>query len=493
MTIVHRVLNPKPVGTLDDYIRRFAGGTGIARARAMDPDAVIDLVVASGLRGRGGAGFPTGRKWRTVRENASTSIPATVVVNGAEGEPGTFKDRTILRVNPYHVLEGSLIAAHAVGANRVVVALKRAFEVDVGRVRSALDEIERAGWPESVAITIFEGPDEYLYGEETALLECLDGRPPFPRIAPPFRRGVTEVVETESDLRSGSGLSAHVQMAGSEQHLSAPPALVDNVETLANVPKIVERGPRWFRTEGTDLSPGTVVCTVTGRVQRPGVGEVLMGTTLGEAIEQIGGGARPGHTITAVVPGVSGAMIAPELLDTRLTYEDMAAVGTGLGSGSFWVLDDTVDPVAAIAGVSRFLAVESCGQCSPCKEDGVVIADLLSRLAGSRSRPADVEQIRRRVRTVATGARCNLAVQQQVVVASLLDQWSELVDAHADGTAPAASTVPVAELLVLDETGVTIDPRQRTKQPDWTHDHTWGGESPVDRFRDHRAHVVDHG
>ena len=493
MTIVHRVLNPKPVATLDQYIRRFAGGTGIARALAMDPDAVIDLIVASGLRGRGGAGFPTGRKWRTVRENASTSIPATVVVNAAEGEPGTFKDRTILRCNPYHVLEGSLIAAHAVGASNVVVALKRSFEADVARVRSALDELQRAGWTESVPITIFEGPDEYLYGEETALLECLDGRPPFPRIAPPFRRGVTEVVETESDLRSGSGLSAHVEMAGSEEHLSAPPALVDNVETLANVPKIVERGHRWFRTEGTDASPGTLVCTITGRVRHPGVGEVLMGTTLREAIDQISGGNLRGHVITSVVPGVSGAMIDSHLLDTPLTYEDMAAIGTGLGSGSFWVLDDTVDPVAAIAGVSRFLAVESCGQCSPCKEDGVVLADLLSRLAGSRSSPADVEQIRRRVRTVATGARCNLAVQQQVVVASLLDQWGRLIDAHAAGTAPGAPTIPVAELLDVDETGSTINGHHLTKQPDWTHDPTWGGESPVDRFRDHRAQVVDRG
>jgi NADH:ubiquinone oxidoreductase subunit F (NADH-binding) len=218
-----------------------------------------------------------------------------------------------------------------------------------------------------------------------------------------------------------------------------------------------------------------------------------MGTTLREAIDQISGGNLRGHVITSVVPGVSGAMIDSDLLDTPLTFEDMAAIGTGLGSGSFWVLDDTVDPVAAIAGVSRFLAVESCGQCSPCKEDGVVLADLLSRLAGSRSSPADVEQIRRRVRTVATGARCNLAVQQQVVVASLLDQWGRLVDAHAEGAAPGAPTIPVAELLDVDETGVTIDGRQRTKQPDWTHDPTWGGESPVDRFRDHRAHVVDRG
>src|SRR4051794_6789705 len=166
----------------------------------MAPDDVIEVVDASGLRGRGGAGFPTGRKWRTVRENLSSTWPATVVVNGAEGEPGTFKDRTILRCNPYHVLEGALIAAHVVGAARVVVALKRAFSTEVARMRAAIGELTTAGWAGPIQLVVFEGPDAYLYGEETALLESLNGRMPFPRIAPPYRRGVLEVVETASDV-----------------------------------------------------------------------------------------------------------------------------------------------------------------------------------------------------------------------------------------------------------------------------------------------------
>jgi len=488
MTIVHRVLNPKPVPTLVDYIERFAGGEGLRRARAQSPEAVIEVVSSAGLRGRGGAGFPTGRKWRTVRENLSEPMAATVVVNAAEGEPGTFKDRTILRCNPYQVIEGALIAAHVVDAATIIFALKRSFGVDVARVREAVAEVRAAGWADGVDLVLFEGPDEYLYGEETALLEALDGRPPFPRIAPPFRRGVTEVFEPGAGADAASGLSARVEMAGADSASQAPPALVDNVETLANVPKIVDRGPEWFRTEGTNDSPGTIVCTITGRVRHPGVGEVLMGTTLREAIDEIGGGPRAGATVTAVMPGVSSAIIPGHLLDTALSYEAMAAIGSGLGSAGFWVLDESIDPVAAVAGVSRFLSIESCGQCSPCKQDGLVLADLLERLATSRADEADIAHLRRRANTVANGARCSLGIQQQDIVRGLLTHFAPAVEAHRSRTAPATPAIPIAELVDISETGVQIDPRHQAKQPDWTYTPEWGGETPVERFIDHRAH-----
>lgn len=487
MTLVHRVLNPRPLESLADYVEHLGGGRGLERARSMSPTEVIEILEASGLRGRGGAGFPTGRKWRTVHENTSSTWPTTVVVNGAEGEPGTFKDRTILRCNPYHVLEGALIAAHVVGASRVVVALKRAFSTEVARVRAAVNELVAAGWVGSIQLVVFEGPDAYLYGEETALLEALNGRMPFPRIAPPYRRGVLEVVETALDVGSRSGLSAHVEMAGADAESEAPPALVDNVETLANIPKIIDRGARWFRTEGTTRSPGTIVCTITGQVAHPGVAEILMGTTLREAIEQIGDGPIGGHHITAVVPGVSNAIIPASQLDTALTYEGMAAIGSGLGSAGFWVLDDSIDPVAAIAGVSRFLAVESCGQCSPCKQDGLMLANLLERLAHSRCTPADMATIRRRVETVAKGARCSLGVQQQAIVSGLLNYFAPDVAAHLDGTAPPAAPAIVAELVALTETSIEIDEHHAKKQPDWTYDEDWRGETPVERFMDHRA------
>jgi NADH-quinone oxidoreductase subunit F len=487
MTIAHRVLHPKPIRSLAEYVDHLAGGTGLEQARQLDPWALIGVIEESGLRGRGGAGFPTGRKWRTVRENLSASMRSTVVVNAAEGEPGTFKDRTILRCNPYHVLEGALIAAHAVDAGQVVIGLKRSFVSEVERVRSAIGEITTAGWTADVEVIVFEGPDEYLYGEETALLETLDGRLPFPRISPPFRRGVTEIVETAADLHSGSGLSAHVDMAGPGSETEAPPALVDNVETLANVPRIIERGPLWFRTEGTERSPGTIVCTITGQVESPGVGEIMMGTTLRDAIEEIAGGAVGGREILAVLPGVSSAIIPAAHLDTPLTYEDMGAIGSGLGSAGYYVLDASADPVAAVAGVSRFLAIESCGQCSPCKQDGLVLSDLLTRIARSDATERDLATLTHKAATVADGARCSIGTQQQAVVNGLLEHFVARVHDHLNGAAPPADPLVVAELVDIRGNTAFVDERHASKQPDWTYDDEWRGETPVERFTDHRA------
>jgi len=486
MTLVHRVLPPSPVRSLDEHFRR-RGGRGVEIAATVEPEAIIDELEAAGLRGRGGAGFPTHIKWRTVRDNASGLEPTTVVVNGAEGEPGTFKDRTILMLDPYEVIEGALIAARAVGADRVVFGLKRSFGPVVERVRSAIAEVKAAGWAEGVEIVVFEGPDEYLYGEETALLETIDGRYPFPRIAPPFRRGVDEVVETAGDVNTGSGQSSHVEMAGPGADAVAPPALVDNVETLANVPGIIARGGSWFRTEGTAESPGTIVCTVTGSVQTSGVAEFMMGTPLREVIDHIGGGIKAGRTITAVMGGVSNALLTPDQLDTPLTYEDMAAIGSGLGSASFTVFDDTDDLVAVVAGASRFLAVESCGQCTPCKQGGLVLADLLGKLSRSTADERDLIQIRERVATVADGARCFLASQQEVVVGSLLERFGELVDGHLDRSIPGVEPALVAELVTIDDGTPILDERFRDKQPDWTFDDTYSGQAPADRLDEHRS------
>lgn len=489
MTIVHRVLPPHPVETFDDYLA-VRGGRGIEAARAAVPADVITELEASGLRGRGGAGFPTGRKWRTVAGNCSVDNPATVVVNAAEGEPGTLKDRTLLRMNPFEVIEGALIAAVVLGADTVVIALKQSFGAEIARVQAAMDAIRDAGWSDGITMSIYPGPSEYLYGEETALLESLDGRAPFPRIAPPFRRGVDEVVETEGDVTSGSGLSAHVEMAGAT-HTEAAPTLVDNVETIANVPRIVWRGADWFRTEGTQESPGTMVCTVTGAVQHAGVGEFPMGTPLREVIETVGGGARPGRTLTAILPGVSGPVITADQLDVPLSYEGLAAIGSGLGSAGFIVYDDTFDPVAVAAGVSRFLAVESCGQCTPCKQDGLIISDRLHSLATLDDTRVDLQQDRieigRRLDSVITGARCSLATQHQVVVSSLMAAFPAEFDAHVAGTAVAREPELIAELIDIHDGAARFDSSFRTKQPDWTHDAHDSGAAPVDRFTDHRA------
>jgi NADH-quinone oxidoreductase subunit F len=479
MQLQHRVLPEQPIESLDAYFA-VGGGEGLENARALRPSEVVEVLDASGLRGRGGAGFPTGRKWQTVAGNESDLVATTVVVNAAEGEPGTYKDRTILAMTPYSVIEGALIAAHAVGADRVVVGTKPDRPIETDRLRRAIDEIVTAGLNEGVEIDVFEGPSEYLYGEETALLESLGGAPPFPRIAPPYRRGVGELEEPSEEFDAGQP-AAEADMAGASGDTGGAPALVDNVETLANVPWIMRNGVDWFRELGTQESPGTIVCTVTGSVTHAAVGEVAMGTSLGDVIDTIGGGPRRGRRITAVQSGVSNALIASEDVSTPLTYESMAAIGSGLGSCGFIVFDDTDDIVAEVAGTSRFLAVESCGQCTPCKRDGLALADLLAKVSRNEGDERDVERIRDLATTVTDGARCYLATQHQTVVASLLSRYDGAVQAHLRGRADATDPAVVAELVAISDGAAVIDERHAAKQPDWSYAAVDSGQSPAER------------
>lgn len=454
----------------------------------MVADDIVAALEQSGLRGRGGAGFPTGTKWRTVVGNEGER-PTTVVVNAAEGEPFTYKDRTILRANPYGVLEGALVAAHVTGAARVVVGVKRSFTDELAAVRRAVRELTDAGLTGGVVVDVVEGPDEYLFGEETALLEVIDGRAPFPRLAPPYRRGVGETVRDAGDVTSGSGLSAAVAMAGpgvTVDPRESPPALVDNVETMVNVALILANGPEWFRLVGTERSPGTIVCTVTGAVARPGIGEIALGTTVAAAIDDVAGGVRDGATVKAVLNGVSSAPLDASELDTPLTYEDLAAIGSGLGTASLHVLAADTDFAAVAAGVARFLAVESCGQCLPCKDDGLALSRALHELCGVGAADAELVTVRSRLTTVADGARCALARQQQEVVGRLVELGRDELDRRI-GADDAVAPYLVAELRSLDDGVVELDERQRDKQPDWTFDAVWSGAAPVDRHTDHRA------
>jgi NADH-quinone oxidoreductase subunit F len=482
MPLVHRVNAPSPVSTLDDHVRRH-GGRGLETARALTPAQIVDIVDASGLRGRGGGGFPTGRKWRTVASLASPALATTVVVNAAEGEPGTFKDRHLLHVDPWSVLEGALIAARAVGAAEVVVAMKRVGHELASRVQRAVDDVVAAGWTDGVDVRVVLGPDEYLFGEETALLEVVDGRLPFPRLAPPWRRGVHEEVDGELGERTDSGQSARVGLAGATD---TAPALVNNVETFANVGHVIARGAEWYRTEGTDATPGTFVCTVTGSTVHAAVGEVLAGTTIREVLDLVGGGARPGRSIKAALSGTANRVVTSDLLDLPVTYEDLQPLGVGPGSAGFMVFDDADDMVAVAAGVARFLAIESCGQCSPCKVDGLGIADVLERLCANEATERDVQRLQARLTTVTEGARCNLASQQQAAVTSILEEFADEVDGHLHGELPAAAPFLVCELVDVRDGVATWDEHHRTKQPDWTHDDVWAGASPQERYSDHR-------
>lgn len=454
-----RLLSGAPVTTLEHWIRR-GGGRGLDSAREMGPEALLAVVEASGLRGRGGAGFPTAAKWRTIREY-HTRLSTPVVVNGAEGEPGTFKDRAILRHNAYQTVEGALIAASAVGADWIIFALKGSFDRELQALRRAIAEVEAVGWADGITIDVKVGPDAYLFGEETALLEVIDGREPFPRLAPPWRLGVDE----------GGALA---------------PTLVNNVETMSNLPSIVALGADWFRELGTERSPGTIVCTISGAVLRDHVGEIPMGTTLRDAITIIGGGPRKGRSIVGVLSGVSGALLTADRLDTPLTYEDMAAAGSSLGSCGFLVFDDDTDFVAVAHGVARFLSVESCGQCAPCKEDGKLIAAGLDRLRRSEAEPDDLDMVVEKLDTVAVGARCFLAQQHQNVVRSIVAAFHGQFRAHEDAAADPADSYPVAEIADLRGDGVRINEQQLRRQPDWTFNDVDSGKSPADRI-DERA------
>ena len=457
-----RVLDPSPCPDLGAYVDAGGGG-GLATARNLASPDIIDLVAASGLRGRGGAGFPTGVKWETVALFEGDE-PTTVVVNAAEGEPGSFKDRAILRANPYRVLEGALIAARAVDAPRIVVATKASFGTELARLRTAIAELAEAGWASDVDIEVVEGPSEYLFGEETALLEVVAGRPPFPRVAPPYRRGDTEL----GDLASPGG--------------EGPPALANNVETLANVPAILAEGPEWFRQLGTDASPGTTVVTVTGSTHRHGVAEVPMGTTLAEAIAQIGGGARKGRSLVAALSGVANPILPADRFDTPLGFDELREAGAALGAAGFIVFDDEDDLVAVAHGVTRFLSVESCGQCRPCKQDGLRAETLLAGIRRSDAGERDLAELEDCLLTVTDGARCALAEQTQLVAGSILQHCPEAVRDHLHGRRDAAPAYLVAPIVDLADGEAVLDESQWTKQPDWTHDDTDSGQAPAERY-----------
>ncbi len=475
MPLVHRVLDAEPVADLAGYLDA-GGGKALALAAATDPDDLIDIIAEAGLRGRGGAGFPTGIKWRTVADSRGTVEPTEVVVNAAEGEPGTFKDRAIIRRNPYRVLEGALIAARAVGAPEVIVAIKASFRPEIRRLRMAIAEFEAEGLHD-IDMRIVEGPSDYLFGEESALLEVVEGRYPFPRVTPPYRRGLDDPIE------SSGNSSAWVDLA-SEGGTREAPALIDNVETMANVPGIVLNGPDWFREVGTSESPGTIVCTITGDTERHAVGEFAMGTPLWEVIDTLGGGPLPGRTLLAAISGTANSVLEAAQFETPLSYEGFASLGSGLGTGGFIVFDDHTDLVAVAQGVARFLSVESCGQCTPCKSDGLAIAQLLDTVRTSTATPETLAELERRFARVDDGARCALAGQQSSAVASLIELGRESVEAHLTRSADDTGPFLIAPIVDLVHGRAVVDTTQIDKLPDWSNGETDSGTVPAELYGD---------
>jgi NADH-quinone oxidoreductase subunit F len=453
------VLPDQPLATLADYVAA-GGGQSLAIVRERGVEWTLDQLDKAGLRGRGGAGFPTGRKWRSVAAGGPELGDRYAVANGAEGEPGTFKDRPLMRTNPYQVIEGLTVAATVVRAREAFVAVKATFGPEIEALERAMHEMAEADLLCEAPITLVAGPEEYLFGEEKGLLEVIEGNDPLPRWLPPYLHGLFAQTPQEG-WNTGNAPVEDPDVVGSN------PTLVNNVESLANVPLILTRGANWYRSIGTPETPGPLLCTVVGDVARPGYAEIEPGMALREMIEQVGGGVRAGHTVKAVLSGVSNSALTAADLDATVTYEGLAAAGGGLGSAGFIVYDETRSMLAVARMVSRFLYVESCGQCRACKFGCGEITRRLDKIAGTGGDALDFEVIGERLRDVTSQTRCFLAEEEQRVIASLLVKFPE--DFATDSPHDEPASVPVPKLIDLHDGVAVYDDRQERKQPDWTY------------------------
>lgn len=448
------LLAEDPVLSLQDY-KATGGLEGLAACDRMAPEDIVDQIEASGLRGRGGAGFPVGTKWRAIRSGGLEAGTRFVVANGAEGEPGSFKDRAIIRHNPYSLVEGLLIAARTVGASQTYIALKATFEVEAERIATAASEFAAAGIADDIRIDLIQGPDEYLFGEEKALLEVIEGEDPLPRLLPPYLYGL---FATSPQVGWSAGASR-----GLEPAAGANPTLVNNVESLARIPGILSRGPAWYRSIGTSESPGSVIATVSGDTVRHGVGEFDMGTPLSSVIDVLGGGMPPGRAIKYVLSGVSNPVIRADHLDTPLSYEAMDAIGSGLGTAGFIIFDDRTDPTELAGAVSQFLSVESCGQCSACKLGTARITELLDA-STEDLRPNTAAELSARLANVTDSSRCFLPSQEQRLVTSLIP------DMRTIALRQPRRGLLITKIVDLVEQQFTLDQRQARKRADWTYE-----------------------
>ena len=447
----HWLLPDEPHPTYGAYLESV-GSSAIERARAMDPKVILDEVLHSGLRGRGGAGFPTGVKWRTLHDHPCRE--RSVVCNAAEGEPGTFKDRYLLRRSPYPCLEGMIIAARVIGARRMFLGIKASFTLELERLRAALGEMASRGHLDDLDLEIVEGPGEYLFGEEKALLRYIEDGIPLPREAerPPYEEGLFASAASPN------------------------PALVNNVETFAHVPSIVRAGGASFRELGTHDTPGTVILTLSGDVTRPCVIEVEAGRPLREVLDEHAGGATGGG-VRLVRSGVSTAPILADKLDTPVDFGSLALIGSGLGSGGFVVVSEARNVPRVAQSVARFLYVESCNQCTACKHGLRTTSKAIDELFDPELATLDdVERALFGARSAPQGNRCYLPVQGSILIPALMKRFAADFQAQLADPGRASEIFPIPLLIDYDEErGVFVyDERWVNKRPDWSF-----GEEPV--------------
>ena len=457
------LLPANPVTSVTEWVA-IGGGQGLAKALDIGPAATIDVILASGLRGRGGAGFPVGRKWSSLRETAAGGT-CFVACNGSEGEPGTFKDRALLRRNAFQLIEGVAIASFAIGAQSAFIGLKAKYTQEHENLATALAEMEAAGLTAGIPITIVAGPDSYLFGEETALLQTIQGEPSAPRLFPPYIQGIFASVPNID-------WSAMPQARKAPNFDDPAPTLVNNVESLSTAAHILRNGAEWFRSMGTDATPGHGICTIVGDVNSPGVAEVEMGTPLGEIIDTVGGGVTTGRSIKAILSGISNPVMTDEFLSAPLCFDAFRAMGSGIGSCGFIIYDDTTDAVEIAQLCSRWLSVESCGQCNGCKVGTMAVTSILERIQNGDGQFRDIQEIGSRILRLTDANRCFLPEQDQIVVASLMRTFpQDFLDA-VDGALVKVRGLMPPKLVDVADGKQVFDEHWRLKQPNWSYEDT---------------------
>ena len=397
----------------------------------MTPEAVIEAVARSGLRGRGGAGFPTGAKWRLVRN--APGDDKRVVCNGDEGDPGAFMDRMLLESYPYRVIEGVAIAAYATGAREGCFYIRAEYPLAVARVRAALERCREEGLLGEcilgsgfdLKLAIMEGAGAFVCGEETALLASIEGRRGMPRLRPPYP---------------------------ASRGLRGLPTLVNNVETYALVPWIIRKGPEAFAALGTARSAGTKVFALAGKVARGGLIEVPMGMTIRRIVEEIGGGVAPGRTFKAVqIGGPSGGCIPAALADTPVDYEALAEAGAIMGSGGMVVLDDTDCAVDIARYFLEFTQNQSCGRCTFCRIGTRRMLETLTRLCEGRGAAADLDELEELAGLVKRGSLCGLGKTAPNPVLTTLRYFRAEYEAHIAGRCPAGKCKALITYSITDD------------------------------------------
>ncbi len=393
---------------IEEYIARD-GYAALANVLKMKPDEVIQPIKDSGLRGRGGAGFPTGLKWEMTKNSKSNK--KYVLCNADEGEPGTFKDRLILEGDPYSILEAMTIAGYAIGSDTGYIYIRGEYYESIERIQKAIETAEKIGLlgenilgsDFSFKISVRPGAGAYVVGDETALMESLEGKPGRPRMKPPYP---------------------------TEHGLFGKPTLINNVETLANIPWIILNGAEAFRSYGTEDSPGTKVFSLVGNVVNRGVVELEMGTTLKEILYGFGGGVANGKSLKMIqTGGTAGTFVKPDKLDIPMSYESIKD-GISLGSGAILVIDDTNCAVDLAKKAAKFYMHESCGKCTPCREGTRMIYKILDDISKGKGKTEQLDQIQEISKRIVDTAFCPLGQFINLPLLSIYENFKDEFIAH---------------------------------------------------------------